>query len=111
MKIRKICLILMIMFVLLFVGCKNNNQNNNNNNNNNNNQNNVEINLSISTKDNQYYVNDNIIVDLDINKIEYINDIELCVKEDSYDVDIVSGATRTSSAMIEAVKSIFDDLK
>lgn len=112
MKIRKICLILMIMFVLLFVGCKNNNQNNNNNNNNNNNQNNVEINLSISTKDNQYYVNDNIIVDLDINEIEYINDIELCVKEDSYDVYIVNNVivpnhegTLTVYAKVNNVKS------
>ena len=32
-------------------------------------------------------------------------------EKNSYEVDIVSGATRTSSAMIEAVKSIYDDLK
>lgn len=32
-------------------------------------------------------------------------------EKNSYNVDIVSGATRTSSAMIEAVKSIYDDLK
>lgn len=111
MKIKKIFLLFMISFILIIVGCKNNNQNNNNNNDNNN-QEISNINLSISTSLNKYYVKDNIIVDIEIDKIEYINDVELCINENSFDVDIVNNVivpnhegTLTLYAKINNVKS------
>ncbi len=86
MLLKKIYLFFLIMLILLIVGCKNNNQNNNNNNN----KDFSDINLTISTSHSKYYVKDNIIVDIEINKIEYINDIELCINESSFDVDIIN---------------------
>ena len=92
MKLKKLYLLLVIFSLLLIASCNENNNNNNQNNNqnNNNNQNISDITLSISTTLNNYYVNDNIIIDLEINKKEYINDVELCVKDTSFDVDIIN---------------------
>ena len=62
MLLKKLYLFFLIMLILLIGGCRNNNQNNNNNNNDL-----SDINLTISTSQSEYYVKDNIIVDIEIN--------------------------------------------
>ena len=110
MKFKKIYLIIMVSFFCLIVGCKYNNQNNNNNNNSQK-PDISDLNITISTSKTEYYVKDNIIVDLQVNKSEYTNDVELCIKEESFDIETINNVLIPKQAGTLTVYAKINDLK
>ncbi len=107
MKNSKILIFMLLIFTIFLTGCEIDNSNNNNNNNNNI----EEVKLSISTEKESYYVNDNIIVDIDIDNKSLYNEVRLEVTTSLESVELINNVVVSREAGKISLTAKYHDIK